>query len=159
MKLIQIILFCSTFIFSSFSQDDFIDKMNEAKKTTKEDLGDLKFDGAKSTYFQYRDALTFKEVEVAIFLRENYHLFFNGYPAPSKVTIRIYDKPANNPDRIMLWEVKNISGKRKSISVEELKKMYAFYVEDVDNLRSVFVDYEIHKSKPQRGGVVMVLGY
>ncbi|PHR47303.1 MAG: hypothetical protein COA32_07735 [Fluviicola sp.] len=159
MKFLQIILICFTFAFSSLAQDSFIDKMNEAKKTTKEELGDLKFDGSKSTYFQVREEVSYKEVEVAIFLRKNYHLFFNGNPTSAKVTVRIYDKPANNPNRIMLWEVKNISGKQKSVSVEELKKMYAYYVENVDNLRSIFVDYEIQKGKPERGGVVMVLGY
>jgi hypothetical protein len=159
MKFLQVILICCTVVFNSFSQGDFIDKMNEAKKTTKEELGDLNYDGSESTYFQVRKKVSYKEVDVALFLRDNYHLFFNGNPTSAKVSVRIYDKPANNPDRIMLWEVKNISGKQKSISENELKEMYAFYVEDVDDLRSVFVDYEIQKGKPERGGIVMVLGY
>src|SRR5680860_542004 len=159
MKFLQVILICCTVVFNSFSQDDFIDKMSEAKKTTKEELGDLNYEGSKSTYFQVRKEVSYKEVEVALFLRDNYHLFFNGNPSSAKVSVRIYDKPANNPDRIMLWEVKNISGKQKSVSENELKEMYAFYVEDVDYLRSVFVDYEIQKGKPERGGVILVLGY
>ncbi|MDX1652869.1 MAG: hypothetical protein R3277_10285 [Brumimicrobium sp.] len=144
---------------AAFGQDELVNKMNEAKKTLKDDLGDLNYDGSKSTYFQVGDKLTFKEVEVAVFLRDNYHLLFNGHPAPSKVTLRIYDKPAENPDRIMLYEVKNISGKRKTITVEELKKLYAYYVEDPNTLRSVYIDYEIHKGKKARGGIVLVLGY
>jgi len=159
MKFLPVILICFTIVFNSFSQDDFIDKMNEAKKNTKEELGDLNYDGSKSTYFQVRNEVSYKEVEVALFLRDNYHLFFNGNPTSAKVSVKIYDKPANNPDRIMLWEVKNISGKQKSVSENELKEMYAYYVEDVDNLRSVFVDYEIQKGKPERGGIVLVLGY
>lgn len=159
MKFLQVILICCTVIFNSFSQDSFIEKMNEAKKSTKKELGDLKYDGSKSTFFQVRKQVSYKEVEVAIFLRENYHLFFNGNPTSSKVTVRIYDKPADNPDRIMLWEVRNISGKQKSVSVNELKEKYAYYVEDPNNLRSVFVDYEIQKGKPERSGIVMVLGY
>jgi hypothetical protein len=159
MKLLPIILICFSVAFNSFSQDDFIDKMNEAKKTTKEALGDLKYDGAKSTYFQVKKEVSYKEVEVAVFLRENYHLFFNGNPTSSRVSVQIYDKPASDPNRIMLWEVKNISGKEKSISVNELKEKYSYYVEDTNDLRSVFVDYEIQKGKPERGGIVMVLGY
>lgn len=159
MKIFPIILICSTITFNSFSQDNFIDKMNEAKQTTIDALGDLKFDGSKSTYFQVKRDVTYKEVEVAVFLRDNYHLFFNGEPSNSKVTLRIYDKAATDPNRIMLWEVKNISGKQKSVSVKELKEMYSYYVEDPDNLRTVHVDYEIQKGKPERGGIVMVLGY
>lgn len=159
MKVLSAVLLIFAFAFNSFSQDEFIEKMNKAKEMSKEDLGDLNYDGSKSTYFQVRDKLIFKEVEVALFLRENNHLLFNGHPSSSKVTVRIYDKPAENPDRVMLWEVNNISGKRKTISEAELKKMYAYYVEDADDLRSVFVDYEIHKGKPARGGIVLVIGY
>lgn len=159
MKLLQIILICCLVGFNSFSQDDLVEKMNEAKKTTKENLGDLKYDGSKSTYFQVRKNVSYKEVEIAVFLRDNYHLFFNGNPTSSRVSVQIYDKPANNPNRIMLWEVKNISGKQKSVSVNELKEMYSYYVEDVSNLRSLYIDYEIQKGRPERGGIVLVLGY
>lgn len=159
MKIVSVVFLFFTFSINVISQDQFIEKMNDAKEMSKNDLGDLNYDGSKSTYFQVKDELTFKEVEIAVFLRDNYHLFFNGYPAPSKVTIRIYDKPADNPDRIMLWEIKNISGKRKSTTIDELKKMYGYYVEDPNSLKSIFVDYEIHKGDPSRGGVVLVLGY
>lgn len=159
MKIVSTVFLFFVFTLTVFSQDEFIQKMNDAKEMSKDDLGDLNYDGSKSTYFQVKNELTFKEVEIAVFLRDNYHLFFNGYPAESKVTLRIYDKPADNPNRIMLWEIKNISGKRKSTSVEELKKMYAYYVEDPNSLKSIFVDYEIHKGDLSRGGVVLVLGY
>ncbi|MEX1191874.1 MAG: hypothetical protein WEA99_07845 [Brumimicrobium sp.] len=160
MKSIILILSVLFLLSSTASaQDSFIESMNKAKSDLKAGLGDLKYDGSKSTYFQVKKEVTYKEVEVAVFLRENYHLFFDGSPAPSKVTLRIFDKPADNPDRIMLFEVKNISGKQKSVTVDELKEKYAYYVEDPEMLKNVYVDYEIAKGKPARAGVVMALGY
>lgn len=87
-------------------------------------------------------------------------LFFNGELATGRINLKIYDKAVNDPDRLVLFEVKNINSKTVSVTEEELNERLSFYEPNPTRLRSVFIDYEISKSKKEeRGAIVMAIGY
>lgn len=150
-------------ILTSFGQQDDVtqlkNEVKEAKEELKNNLGSQKYDGSKTTYYEVRNTVNHKDLEIILFLRDNYSLNFSGKASRGKVRLRIYDKPADNPDRIMLFEVKNISGKTASITSNELNQNLEFYVQNPQSLRSVYVEYEIQKGKTDRGAIVLVLGY
>jgi hypothetical protein len=156
------ILFLSLLFVSFGQQDDVLilkNEVKEAKEELKNNLGDKKYDGSKTTYYEVKGSKDFKDLEIILFLREDYTLHFSGKASRGKVALRIYDKPSDDGDRIMLFEVKNISGKTQQVTSKELSEMLKFYDENPQPLRSVYVEYEIAKGKPARGAVVLVLGY
>jgi hypothetical protein len=151
------------FVFISFAQQDDVEilkkEVTTAKDELKSNLGSQKYDGSKTTYYEVKSTSDFKDLEIILFLRDNYTLNFSGKASRGKVRLRIYDKPSENADRIMLFEVKNISSQTASISSDELNEMLAFYERNPQPLRSVYVEYEIAKGKSVRGAIVLVLGY
>jgi hypothetical protein len=162
MKSFATALFLSLLSLSFAQQDDVEILKNEiktAKDELKNNLGNLKYDGSKTTYYEVKGSNDFKDLEIILFLRDNYSLNFSGKASRGKVRLRIYDKPSENGDRLMLFEVKNISGKNASVTARELNEMLAFYDPNPQPLRSVYVEYEISKGKSVRGAVVLVLGY
>lgn len=162
----KIFLLLAAVIVTSFSfsqREDVIalkKEVKEAKAALKEELNDLKYDGSKTTYYEVKRSPDFKELEVILFLRDEYTLFFNGDPSPGRVSLRIFDRPSHDPNRTVLFEVRNISGKQKSVTEAELNERLSFYVQDPAPLRSVYVEYEVSRGRnAERGAVVMVLGY
>ena len=143
----------------SFAQDDFIETVNSSKQSLKNKLDTLKYDGSKVTYFKYRDQTYYKGIQIPVFLRENYYFLVSGLAAEDKVSVEFYDKPPESEDRILLYEIKNISGDEDIVNVDELIGKLAFYGKSPELLRSVFIDYVIKKSKSDRGAIVLVLGY
>lgn len=163
----HLIIIISVFTLSIFSlfgqQEDVIALKNEvktAKEELKSSINEKGYDGSKTTYYQVKKEDDFKELEVYLFLRDHYTLYFNGEASSGKVKLRIFDKPADDPNRIQLFEVRNISGKTKEITEAELNEQLGFYIQDAPPLRSVFIEYEISKGRSNdRGAIVMMLGY
>jgi hypothetical protein len=160
------ILFFSFLVFSfSFinaQQEDVArlrDEVNQAKSELRSLIAPQKYDGSKTTYYEVLKQNDFKDLEVVLFLRDSYSLHFSGKASGSKVRLRIYDKAPEDPSRIALHETKNISGKTVTVSSRELQEILSFHYENPNQLKSVFVEYEIMKGKPERGAIVMVLGY
>ena len=140
--------------------EELKNEVKAAKSALKSELGNLRFDGSKVTYYEVQREAGFKDLEVILFLRESYTLFFNGDASQNKVALRIYDKPSEDPTRILLYEVKNISKKTRSVSEKDLNQQLSFYVQNPDRLRTVYIEYEVSRGRnPDRGALVMMLGY
>lgn len=150
-------------LFISFGQHEDIARLkleiNATKEELKEGLGSQKYDGSKTTYYEVKSEKDYKDLEIILFLRDDYTLYFSGKASRGKVRLRIYDKASENADRIMLYEVKNISAKTAHVTASELTEKLSFYDPNPQPLRSVYVEYEISKGKTERGAVVLVLGY
>ena len=160
MKTLLTALFC-VFILSAYAQDEFIDKVKASRVELRKEITSkgLKYDGTKTTYFQFNDQTQVKGIEIAIFLRNNYHFFFDGTYAENKVSIEIYDLSPDNPNRLMLYEIKNISEKKVNISMDGILKHYIAYGGDPETLSSLHIDYVIKKAKPGRGAITLSLGF
>lgn len=143
----------------SYGQDEFISTVNKAKADLRSELDTLQYDGTQVTYFKYRDQTYYKGVQVPVFLRDRYYFLFSGAAANEKVSIEFYDKPPESNNRLLLFEIKNISEDEAFININDLRERMKVYGESPDDLRSVFVDYKIKKGKGDRGAIVLVLGY
>ncbi|MGV6860909.1 MAG: hypothetical protein ACWA41_04005 [Putridiphycobacter sp.] len=137
---------------------------NEAKKSIKPFL----YDGYKTTYFNYKTYKQTKEVEIYLFNNTEYRLAFNGKSSPKPISVKIYNAPKSESDRILLREIKDVSGENEIISTKWLNDAYKKENSKATRLKRVFVNYEIpatpgaNNSKPEisdRGAVVLVLGY
>lgn len=155
--LVTSILFLSSIL--CFAQDDFVTKVGDARESLKEQLDTLNYDGSKVTYFRYRDQTYFKGLQIPVFLRDEYVFLLSGLPAEDKVTVQFYDKPMESDNRILLYEIRNISGDEEIININQLRERMIQYGKSPETLRSVFIDYEIKKSRSDRGAIVLVLGY
>lgn len=160
MKYLLGVLLC-ILTYTSFAQDQFIEKVKLSRIELRADIEakNLSYDGSKTTYFQYNDKTQYKGLEIAVFLRNNYYFFFDGSLAQSKVSIEFYDLPSENPDRIRLYSIKNVSGKKVSISMEGVIEFYAAYGGNPETLSSVHIDYIIKKGEPSRGAITLSLGF
>ena len=139
---------------------DLRNEVKQAKEALKAELKGLSYDGAKTTYYEVKRSPDYKEVEVILFLRDEYTLMFSGEASPGRVSLRIYDKPSHDPNRTVLFEARNISGKQEVVTEAELNERLSFYNPEADALRSVFVEYEVARGRnPERGAIVMILGY
>lgn len=152
------------FSFGAYSQKVDVEGLkNDVKKVKKDlrsDLGELRFDGTKSTYYEVKREDSYKDIEVILFLRNNYTVFFDGNAGTGKVTLRIFDKAPHHDDRILLYEVRNIVNKKTKITEKELNETLRMFDPDPPKLRSIHLEYEISKGrKPNRGAVVMMLGF
>lgn len=142
------------------SRTDIQSAVRDIQSSLRKSMEGLKYDGSKVTYFETVNQVQYKEVEVILFLRENNHLFFNGDLAPGRVSLKIYDGPANDPNRLVLFEARNIANRTVKVTEQELIDRLHFYDPNPKRLRSVYVDYEISRSRrEERGAIVMAIGY
>ncbi len=123
-------------------------------------MGEKTYDGSKTTYFTSGKKIVKKEVEVVLFLRDNYTLVLNGKGAPTETMVRFYDKPAQDLNRILIKEITNIQGKTAVQESKELREIYTTKVQGAQKLDTIFVEYCAKKSvEEKRGEMVLVLGY
>ena len=136
----------------------------EAKKSIKPYL----YDGYKTTYFNYKTYKQIKEVEIYLFNNTDYKLAFNGKSAPKKVSVKIFDAPITESNRVLLAEIEDISGENTIITTKTLNESYKQKTKNDSRLKRVFVDYEIpsvstadnkNPDISDRGAIILVLGY
>lgn len=161
MKFFLVILFISTCLISSAqtTAKQVTENARSIKAEMRNSLGDLKYDGYKTTYYEVKDYPVFKEFEATLILRTSYTLFFSGEAAQQSVGLRIYDKPYNERDRTLLYEEKNLSQKKLSISTTELDQIYKKATGKKEKLKAIYVEYSIPKGTPDLGAIVLVFGY
>lgn len=73
--------------------------------------------------------------------------------------MRIYDKAYDEKNRTLLYEVKDLSTKKATVSTLDLNTIYRKSTGRNDNLKSVHVEYSIPKGTPDLGAVVLIFGY
>ena len=163
MKILFTLFIVAFGLFSNAQQTDITELKNQLKayKTeAKELLGEKTYDGSKTTYFTSGKKIVKKEVEVVLFLRDNYTLVLNGKGAPTETMVRFYDKPAQDLNRILIKEITNIQGRTAVQESKELREIYNAKVQGAQKLDAIFVEYRAKKSdEEKRGGMVLVLGY
>lgn len=159
-----ILIFAGFFVFNTQAQrpdvEELKNEVKAAKSILKAEMEDLRYDGSKVTYYEVKRETGFKDLEVILFLRDDYTLFFNGDASSNRVALRVFDKPSEDPNRILLYEVRNISNKTRSVSEQELNEQLQMYMQDPPLLRKVHIEYEVSRGrKPERGAIVMMLAY
>lgn len=161
MKFFIVLLSLSTSLslFSQTTVKQVTENARAIKSEMRQSLQGEKYDGSKITYYEVKDFPVFKEFEITLFLRENYTLYFSGEAATNNIGMRIYDKAYDEKNRTLLYEVKDLSTKKATVSTLDLNTIYRKSTGRNDNLKSVHVEYSIPKGTPDLGAVVLIFGY
>jgi hypothetical protein len=161
MKLIPVIFALSTslVLFAQTTVKEVTESARAIKTELRQSLVNEKYDGSKITYFEVRNTPVLKEFEIALFLRESYTMYFSGEAVKTNVSIRIFDKPYTSSDRTLLYDSKDISGKKVTLTTADLNDAYKKAKGSSAKLKSVYVEYGIPKGTPDLGAIVLIFGY
>lgn len=161
MKLITVIFALSTslVVFSQTTVKEVTESARAIKSELRQSLVNKKYDGSKITYFEVKNTPILKEFEIALFLRESYTMYFSGEAAKTNVSMRIYDKPYSSANRTLLYDSKDIAGKKITLTTADLNAAYKKEKGDSANLKYVYVEYGIPRGTPDLGAVVLIFAY
>jgi hypothetical protein len=168
--LILIMFFSIALVFAQniSTLSEFKTNIKQNKAEAKKSIKPYLYDGYKTTYFNYKTYKQIKEVEIYLFNNTDYKLAFNGKSAPKKVSVKIFDAPITESNRVLLAEIEDISGENTIITTKTLNESYKQKTKNDSRLKRVFVDYEIpsvstadnkNPDISDRGAIILVLGY
>ena len=84
------------------------------------------------------------------------------------MSVKIFDAPITESNRVLLAEIEDISGENTIITTKTLNESYKQKTKNDSRLKRVFVDYEIpsvstadnkNPDISDRGAIILVLGY
>ncbi len=132
-------------------------RVNTLKEESKQAIKPARYESSKITYYAEQKSSQTKHLEVFLMSADNYIFAFNGKDCSSKVTLSLYDLPADAKNRSQLKSVQ-LDGKQIIINSSELNEIYRNKVKEADRLRKVFVEYEIEKGSRNQEAIILVLG-
>ncbi|MGB0887615.1 MAG: hypothetical protein ACPGSL_05805 [Vicingaceae bacterium] len=147
-KISAYLIIALTFTLVSFQADQGCDA-SALKAELKPGLQPgYKYDSAKTSTFEYKTNAHGREIEVPLFMGEDYIFLFNTKGLAENIKIEIYSEKIGNKKRKLLY----------SLDHKEGKNVYAFKPE---KSRKMYVNYTIPgvEEKGLRGCMVFVLGY
>lgn len=84
-----------------------------------------KYDGTKSTKYNYKTYTHAKEVEVLTIEKTDYKFCFDGNMIKSdNIKIEIYDKPIDGKGRILLYEKSDVGPGEFEVSLDEMNEVF-----------------------------------
>jgi hypothetical protein len=93
----------------------------EARKRLKP----YKYDGTKSTKYNYKTYTHAKEVEVLTIEKTDYKFCFDGNMIKSEnITVEIYDKPMSGKGRILLFQKEDVGPGEFEVSLDEMNDIF-----------------------------------
>lgn len=139
-------------------------KVTAYKEKSRENLKPYRYDGTNVTHFSYSGFAQKREIEVLLFNGNDYRLVFNAQGATKPVDIQIYDKPVSNQARVMIHEIKNVTGQENlPIETSALNNKYRDLKNSKDVvLKRIYVDYIISANdskEPASGFMILTYGY
>ena len=147
-KITTALLIALAFTLLSFQADQGCDATtlkNELKPGLKPGY---KYDSSKTSTFEYKSNAHGREIEVPLFMGEEYIFLFNTKGLSEDVKVEIYSEKIGNKKRKLLY----------SLDHKEDKNIYSFKPE---KSRKMYVNYTIPgvEEKGLRGCMVFVVGY
>lgn len=117
---------------------------------------DYRYDKSRISEITIKDVLQAGELGVPLLQTEKYRIMFNTRGYSTGLDIKIYNKPAGTPDRIMLYSIKEERDAGKTI----------FYYKPGDITKStmIYIDYIVPAATEEaqigtQGCVVFLMGY
>ncbi len=107
-----------------------------------------KYDSSKTSTFEYKSNAHGREIEVPLFMGEEYIFLFNTKGLPEDIKVEIYSEKIGHKKRKLLY----------NLETKEGKNIYAFKPE---KSRKMYVNYTIPGVEDEglRGCMVFVVGY
>jgi hypothetical protein len=163
MKPIRILLFLgfSLFLISGADPNDgaFDAQINTLKAECKEMLQGARYEGAKVTYYTPSGSKQMKNIELFMFLSNEYVFAVSGKKCSVPFTVRLYDAAPDVEERTLIREFKGQQGKNFSFSSAELNRIYRKKVPEVERLKNLHVEYSLGSGNNQKEAVVLVFGH
>lgn len=133
-------------------------QMSTLKQECKEMIKGTRYEGSKITYFTAGSSKQTKNIEVYTFLLDEYKFAISAKKCTAALTVKIYDAPADNKERVLIKEFKKAQGKNLKFSTTELNDAYVAKIPDADRLRNIHIEYAIGSGKGTKEGIVLVYG-
>jgi len=134
-------------------------QINTLKGECKALLKDARYEGAKITYYNAGASKQVKNVEVFMFLSNEYVYAISTKKCSVPLTIRLYDAAADVEERTLIKEYKNYQGKNFTISSVELNKIYRKKVPEVERLKNLHIEYALGAGKTAKEAIILVMGH
>lgn len=107
------------------AQTAFNNGIQQARIDARKRLKPYKYDGTKSTKYNYKTYTHAKEVEVLTIEKTDYKLCFDGNMIKSdNISVEIYDKPMSGKGRILLFSKENVGPGEFEVSLEEMNEIF-----------------------------------
>jgi hypothetical protein len=130
--------------------------VQESRVAARAKLKPFKYDGVKSTYFNYKTFTHAKEVEILTVQNTNYKFSFNGSMIKGdNITVEIYDKPRGANGRTLVYSKSNIGSGDFEVTLDEMNDTFRSKKADVIKdekllsqmrLKKVYINYIIPAS-------------
>lgn len=99
--------------------------VQEGRIAARKRLKPYKYDGTKSTRFNYKTYTHAKEVEVLTIEKTDYKFCFDGNMIKSdNISVEIYDKPIGAPGRTLLFQKEDVGPGEFEVSLEEMNELF-----------------------------------
>ena len=96
-------------------------QLKDYRKNCRIALRPFRYDGSLTTHFTYKEFDYAKEVEIATIQNENYRLSFNSMGIFNEpIIIKIYDKPKNYKNRVLLYEINDVANNEFTTETNEM---------------------------------------
>jgi len=133
-------------------------QMSTLKQECKEMIKGTRYEGSKITYYTLGSSKQMKNIEVYTFLLDEYKFAVSAKKCTASLTVRIYDAPSDNKERVLIKEFKKAQGTNMKFSTSELNDLYEAKNPDADRLRNIHIEYTIGSGKGNKEGIVLVYG-
>jgi hypothetical protein len=107
------------------AQAAFNNGIQQGRIDARKRLKPYKYDGTKSTKYNYKTYTHAKEVEVLTIEKTDYKFCFDGNMIKSdNITVEIYDKPMSGKGRILLFSKENVGPGEFEVNLEEMNDIF-----------------------------------
>lgn len=120
----------------AYAQSEVVDHCTykDFRERVKGVLDPYEYDAQKVSKFTLKDNEQTKEIEVPLFIGENYRVVFSQEGMPQDVLIEIYNKASTKSKRELLWSNEDDMGQTDYIwEPEKSKKFYVNYTVPATN--------------------------
>ncbi|MNK21377.1 hypothetical protein D3C87_396310 [compost metagenome] len=133
-------------------------QMNTLKQECKELINGARYEGSKITYYNVGNSKQTKNIEVFMFLSNEYQFAVSAKKCSVPVSIKIFDAPNDVKGRTLVKEFKKVQGKNWKFSSNELNELYLKKKHGSDRLKNIHIEYSIASGKESKEGIVLVYG-
>lgn len=157
---LSILFFSFVLLMSARGEDNAFDaEINTLKQECKDLIKECRYEGSKVTYYNAKSEKQTKNVELFMFLKNEYQIAISAKKVSAPLTIKLYDAASDMKKRVLIKEYKNVQGTNFKISSNDLNEIYRKKVPEIDRLKNVHIDYVIGSSKSGSSKEAVVLVY
>ena len=103
----------------------FDNGVQQGRVAARKRLTPYKYDGTKSTRFNYKTFTHAKEIEVLTIEKTDYKFCFDGNMIKAdNITVEIYDKPIGGKGRTLLFKKENVGPGEFEVSLEDMNAIF-----------------------------------